>query len=98
MQEAVTGLKKEGRPFVGCLYGGFMSDSLVIIDVTAQLFRMYFGKMRRLSPKNLEIGGVWGVCTVLRKVLQKMKPTQFVAVFDSGSLLRWQHVGLCVLF
>lgn len=38
MQQAVTGLKEEGRPFVGCLYGGFMltQDGPYLLEFNAR--------------------------------------------------------------
>lgn len=61
-----------------------MRDTLLIVDITAILFRMYFSKMQRTSPDGVEIGGVWGVCTTLRNIVRKMRPKYFAATFDAG--------------
>lgn len=61
-----------------------MKKPLVIVDVTAILFRMYFGGMNLFTREGVQIGGVWGICTTLKKMIAQMKPKYFVAVFDAG--------------
>ena len=61
-----------------------MKKPLVIVDITAILFRMYFGGMSHYTSEGLQVGAVWGICTTLKKIIQKMKPKYFVAVFDAG--------------
>lgn len=61
-----------------------LKKPLVIVDVTAILFRMYFGGMSLFTRERVQIGGVWGICTTLRKIIAQMKPKYFVAVFDAG--------------
>ena len=61
-----------------------MKKPLVIVDITAILFRMYFGGMNLYTRDGVQIGGVWGICTTLKKMISQMKPKYFVAVFDAG--------------
>lgn len=61
-----------------------MKKPLVIVDVTAILFRMYFGGMNLFTRDGVQIGGIWGICTTLKKMITQMKPKYFVAVFDAG--------------
>lgn len=61
-----------------------MKKPLVIVDITAILFRMYFGGMNLFTHDGVQIGGVWGICTTLKKMIAQMKPKYFVAVFDAG--------------
>ena len=61
-----------------------MSKPVVIVDITAVLFRMYFAKMQHQTPQGLEIGGVWGVVTTLKRIIKEMKPKYLAAVFDAG--------------
>ncbi len=61
-----------------------MRETLVVVDITAILFRMYFSKMQRRAPAGVEIGGVWGVCTTLRKIIDRLRPRYFAATFDAG--------------
>jgi len=61
-----------------------MTKPLVIVDITAILFRKYFSGMSHHTPEGLEIGGVWGVCTTLRDIIRTVKPKYFACVFDAG--------------
>lgn len=61
-----------------------MTKPVVIIDITAILFRMYFAKMQHQTPEGLEVGGVWGVLTTLKRLRKEMKPAYIAAVFDAG--------------
>jgi len=65
-------------------YGEPLVQPLVIVDITAVLFRMYFGKIRHRTPDGLEVGGVLGVAMVLRKLIEKSRPRYLVAVFDAA--------------
>jgi len=64
--------------------GEEMSKPLVIVDITAILFRKYFSGMSHITPEGLEIGGVWGVCTTLRDIIKSLKPKYLACVFDAG--------------
>ena len=57
---------------------------LLIVDVTAILFRKYFSGMQHVNIHDVEVGGVWGVCTALRDINKLMKPKYIAAVFDAG--------------
>ena len=61
-----------------------MERPLVIVDITAVLFRMYFGKVRHSTPEGLEVGGVLGVAIVLRQLIEKTQPKYLAAVFDAA--------------
>lgn len=61
-----------------------MKKPLVIVDITAILFRMYFGGMNLFTEEGVQIGGVWGICTTLKKLNALMKPRYIAAVFDAG--------------
>jgi len=60
-----------------------MSGDLCVVDITALLFRAYFGKMRRKAPNGVEVGAVWGTLMILRKIFDKYPPKRVAFVFDS---------------
>ena len=68
-----------------------MSGELCVVDITALLFRAYFGKMRRKAPNGVEVGAVWGTLMILRKIFDNYPPQRVAFVFDSpGDTFRSQ--------
>lgn len=60
-----------------------MENKLLIIDGSNLLFQMYYGMPSRIiNSKGIQIQGVLGFIGALRKIINVIKPTHMVVVFD----------------
>ena len=70
--------------YIGCNGYFWITEKVGLNSLSVILFRMYFGGMRLYTSEGVQIGGVWGICTTLKKIIFQLKPKYFVAVFDAG--------------
>ncbi|MCB9570221.1 MAG: hypothetical protein H6710_23925 [Myxococcales bacterium] len=58
--------------------------SLLVIDGTALLFRVYYGMPPRQAPDGREVGAVMGVCHQLLGILRRRPEVHVAMVYDAG--------------
>lgn len=58
--------------------------TLLVIDGTALLFRVYYGMPSRVAPNGVEIGAVMGVCHQLLGITRRRPEDHIVVVYDAG--------------
>ena len=59
-------------------------STLLVIDGTALLFRVYYGMPSRTAPNGVEIGAVMGVCHQLLGITRRRPEDHIVVVYDAG--------------
>lgn len=59
-----------------------MKKTLVILDAHALIHRSYHALPSFLSPSGEPMGAVYGVASVLLKIIRELKPTHIAAAFD----------------
>ncbi|MCA9660322.1 MAG: hypothetical protein KC486_18410, partial [Myxococcales bacterium] len=60
------------------------AETLLVIDGTALLFRVYYGMPSRQAPNGVEIGAVMGVCHQLLGICRRRPEAHVVVVYDAG--------------
>ena len=68
------------------------NHELCIIDGTAELFRMYFARIRFTNPDGVEAGAVLGSLQSITRVLTERRPTHMAVVFDSKEPTFRHHI------
>ncbi len=58
--------------------------TLLVIDGTALLFRVYYGMPGRIAPSGVEVGAVMGVCHQLLGITRRRSEEHIVVVYDAG--------------
>ncbi|MBT4793162.1 MAG: DNA polymerase I [Halobacteriovoraceae bacterium] len=56
---------------------------LIVVDISSFIFRAFFAIRPMTSPKGLPVNAVYGVLTMLMKLLQNYKPTHVVLARDT---------------
>lgn len=70
------------------------SNHLVVLDGTALLFRAYFAGFRIQSPRELEVGAVFGVAQFLHRFMVRFHPRYVVVAHDApGPTFRHQQAS-----
>lgn len=68
----------------GAAAGADEAGTLLVIDGTALLFRVYYGMPSRQAPNGVEIGAVMGVCHQLLGICRRRPEAHVVVVYDAG--------------
>ena len=60
-------------------------DVLVVVDLSAQLFRAYHAIRPLSSPTGEPTHAVYGVVTMLERLVKDVRPTRLAIALDSGT-------------
>ena len=86
--EGEAAFKKEAEavktPVSKCMVGEQDAPTLLVIDGTALLFRVYYGMPSRRAQNGVEVGDVMGVCHQLLGILRRRLEDHVVVVYDAG--------------
>ncbi len=83
--EARSPLRVEGRASMSAPTTKTATrPTLLVIDGTALLFRVYYGMPGRIAPSGVEVGAVMGVCHQLLGITRRRSEEHIVVVYDAA--------------
>ena len=61
-----------------------MEETFLIIDGSSLIHRAFFALPPLTSPTGVPTGAVYGLCNMLLKLLQELKPAYMAVAFDKS--------------